>query len=518
MPGESQLIQPLFSSEAFSTLTTVVPGLSQDAIDCSELTHALPSPAIDASRYRQTILTSVPLALGDFLALSACFLAPAILSNWILGSQSYSFVPKNLLALCLCHLVIGGFLGLFPGSGINPVRELRNQLTSIASSFLMLIALNGLLGQVTDDEVLTIAFSLPLAVLVAPVARFSMRHICAPFKWWGERVIVVGSNQHGRMVCEYLKGHPQRGLKLLGIVDDRYSDYWGNEFDALPFLGTVDKLVSVCRSNHCHWVIAAVADKTDEEGRRILTQGCLIPNLIVLNSRLVMPTIWSEASDVAGLSGIHIRDHLLFPFQRFSKRIIDIVLSACLILLFSPLLLVIGALVWLKSPGPVLYRHNGRIGREGHTFGVLKIRTMVQNADEALKKHLAENPEANAEWERDLKLKNDPRIIPGIGGFLRRTSLDELPQLWNVFIGEMSLVGPRPIVTAEIKKYIEIYSLYRRVRPGMTGLWQVSGRNNTSYADRIRLDMYYTRNWSLWLDYFILLRTVRTVLFREGSY
>ncbi|HQZ63444.1 MAG TPA: sugar transferase, partial [Planctomycetaceae bacterium] len=223
--------------------------------------------------------------------------------------------------------------------------------------------------------------------------------------------------------------------------------------------------------------------------------------------------------DVAGLSGIHIRDHLLFPFQRFSKRIIDIVLSACLILLFSPLMLIIGALVWLKSPGPVLYRHNGRIGREGHTFGALKIRTMVQNADEALKKYLAENPEAKAEWDRDLKLKNDPRIISGIGGFLRRTSLDELPQLWNVLIGEMSLVGPRPIYTEiEVSKFQEMYPLYLRVRPGLTGLWQVSGRNNTSYEDRVKLDTYYVRNWSLWLDYFILLRTVRTVLFREGSY
>jgi lipopolysaccharide/colanic/teichoic acid biosynthesis glycosyltransferase len=143
---------------------------------------------------------------------------------------------------------------------------------------------------------------------------------------------------------------------------------------------------------------------------------------------------------------------------------------------------------------------------------------MVQNAQQILEEHLNSSKEARAEWEKDHKLKNDPRIIAGIGHFLRRTSLDELPQLWNVMKGDMSLVGPRPIVASEQIRYGEIQPLYLRVRPGLTGLWQVSGRNNTSYSDRVKLDAYYVRNWSLWLDYFILLRTVRTVLLREGSY
>ena len=144
---------------------------------------------------------------------------------------------------------------------------------------------------------------------------------------------------------------------------------------------------------------------------------------------------------------------------------------------------------------------------------------MITNSEQVLREYLAANPEAAAEWQRDLKLKDDPRIIPRIGHFLRKTSLDELPQLWNIIVGDMSLVGPRPIYTdIEIQKFREKYPLYLRVRPGLTGLWQVSGRNNTSYDDRVRLDSYYVRNWSLWLDYFILLRTVRTVLLREGSY
>jgi lipopolysaccharide/colanic/teichoic acid biosynthesis glycosyltransferase len=142
---------------------------------------------------------------------------------------------------------------------------------------------------------------------------------------------------------------------------------------------------------------------------------------------------------------------------------------------------------------------------------------MVTNAEEALKKHLAENPELQKEWDRDHKLRNDPRVTR-VGKFLRKTSLDELPQLWNVLKGEMSLVGPRPIVEAEVKKYGAGYDFYTKVPSGLTGLWQVSGRNDTTYQERIRLDCFYVGNWSVWLDLCILFRTVSAVLLRKGAY
>jgi lipopolysaccharide/colanic/teichoic acid biosynthesis glycosyltransferase len=142
---------------------------------------------------------------------------------------------------------------------------------------------------------------------------------------------------------------------------------------------------------------------------------------------------------------------------------------------------------------------------------------MYQNASEILRTHLQRNPEALAEWRNDQKLRNDPRITPA-GKFLRRYSLDELPQLFNVLAGEMGLVGPRPIVTAEIEKYGAAFSLYTRVLPGITGLWQVSGRNNTTYGERVAFDEYYVRNWSVWLDAYILARTVKAVLSADGAY
>ena len=518
LQGPSQLIQPLISTDAMSTLTNIVPGVS--VVDGVETSERLPSRADSVSRYRQVVLTSLPLVAADVLAIAASYLVATLVTHGLFGFRYYSGIWNNLLALGLCYLIVGTFLGLFPASGMNPVRELRSQVTSICVAFLLLIGLNGLVGQVTTNEILTIIMAFPMTVAVAPPARFSTRKIASNFRWWGEKVVIIGVSEQGRSIYQFLAHLPQRGLKPLGFVDDNPSAYWKLDKDLqLEFLGTTDELVSICRARECHWAIAAVAGMDEEEVSHILARGSLIPNLIVVNSKLSMPTMWVESFDAAGIAGLHIRDRMLFPFQRALKRLFDCLLASLLLVMSSPLLLFIALWIKLTAPGPVFYRHHGRIGRSGRTFGAWKIRTMVVNADEILAEYLAVNPEARAEWNRDLKLKFDPRIIPGIGRFLRRTSLDELPQVLNVLQGDMSLVGPRPIYTAqEVEKFKELYPMYLRVRPGLTGLWQVSGRNNTSYEDRVRLDTYYVRNWSLWLDYFILLRTVRTLFLREGAY
>jgi Undecaprenyl-phosphate galactose phosphotransferase WbaP len=198
------------------------------------------------------------------------------------------------------------------------------------------------------------------------------------------------------------------------------------------------------------------------------------------------------------------------------QRLLDLVVVVGLAPLWVPLVYALALLVRLGSPGPAMYSHQ-RLGLGGAAFRCWKLRTMVQNADKVLQQYLEENPVLQAEWDRDHKLKNDPRVTP-IGRVLRLTSLDELPQLFNVLSGEMSLVGPRPIVSAEIKKYGEVWPLYKAVRPGITGLWQVSGRNNTSYQKRLECDSYYVRHRSLWFDLCILARTIKVVLLCEGAY
>lgn len=513
----SQLIQPLISTDAISTLKNVVPGVSITS-DGRPATDRLLSIVDSTSRFREVVLTSVPLVAADLLVIATSYLAGTLFTDVFFGAHYYAGLWYNLFAVCVCHLIVGNFFGLFPASGMNPVRELRAQISSISISFVLLIALNGLVGQVTRNEVLTILMALPITIAIAPPARFFTRKIAARYQWWGEKVIIVGMSQQALSIYKFLEHMPQRGLKPIGIVVENLSEYWQSESGGdVEFLGTTDELVSICRRQHCHWVIAAVADMEEADVGQILSKASLIPNLIVVSSKHSMPTLWVESFDAAGLAGMHIRDRLLFPFQRFSKRIADIVLSSILIVLLLPVMLIVAVLIRIQSKGDLLYSHK-RIGRCGRDFKALKIRSMVAGAAEILQDYLNKNPEAKAEWEKDQKLKHDPRVIPGIGHFLRKTSLDELPQLWNVLRGDMSLVGPRPIVENEAQKYCQMFPLYLRVRPGLTGLWQVSGRNNTTYEDRVRLDSYYVRNWSMWLDYFILLRTVRTVLFREGSY
>ena len=197
------------------------------------------------------------------------------------------------------------------------------------------------------------------------------------------------------------------------------------------------------------------------------------------------------------------------------KRAVDVLGALLICAVFSPLILVIALMMSLDG-GPILFRHR-RIGRGGQPFGCLKFRTMIPNAEQILQDLLEKDPTAKAEWVRDHKLRNDPRITP-IGRFLRKTSLDELPQLWNVLRGEMSLVGPRPIVKEEMLRYGRHLRTYLAAKPGVTGLWQVTGRNDTDYRRRVVMDTYYVRKRSLLMDLRILFKTVKVVIWGHGAY
>ena len=198
------------------------------------------------------------------------------------------------------------------------------------------------------------------------------------------------------------------------------------------------------------------------------------------------------------------------------KRALDIVLALAAIVVLLPLALIIIMIIKIASPGPVLYGHE-RVGRNGRIFKCLKFRTMAVNGDELLKTHFAASPSARFEWERSRKLKDDPRVT-AIGAILRKTSADELPQLINILRGDMSVVGPRPVIREEICFYGEYAGHYFAARPGLTGLWQVSGRSDVSYEARVDFDRLYCENWSMAKDCAIILRTVPAVLSRRGTY
>ena len=212
---------------------------------------------------------------------------------------------------------------------------------------------------------------------------------------------------------------------------------------------------------------------------------------------------------------LRVQNNLAKRTSRFLKRAFDIVGALSIILMLMPALLVLGFLVG-RDGGPPIYGHE-RVGMNGRKFKCLKFRSMVINSKEVLEEVLRTDPIARAEWDKDFKLKNDPRITK-VGHFIRKTSLDELPQLWNVVRGDMSLVGPRPVIEDELCRYAGDVDYYLMAKPGMTGLWQVSGRNDVDYETRVYFDSWYVKNWSLWNDIAILFKTVGVVLKRDGAY
>jgi Undecaprenyl-phosphate galactose phosphotransferase WbaP len=233
-------------------------------------------------------------------------------------------------------------------------------------------------------------------------------------------------------------------------------------------------------------------------------------------------TDFSSYEGGSGWSRPRVQTHLEVPMPsasfryRVVKRVVDLVLTAMVMPFLLPVLLILAVLVRLTSPGPVFFSHR-RICRNGAFFSMWKFRTMCVNSSEVLERHLAAHPEARAEWNQSHKLQHDPRVTK-IGRVMRRLSLDELPQIWNVITGRMSLVGPRPIVAAEVEKYAESFQCYTRVKPGVTGLWQVSGRSKLSYDARVKLDCEYVNRWSLLRDLKILAMTVKSVVNQDGAY
>lgn len=354
-----------------------------------------------------------------------------------------------------------------------------------------------------------------------PVFRSLTRSGLARLGWWQRPTVLIGSGPNAREALLALRSEPQLGFEVLGCVDvSSESDL--TEFKARS-TGLPERLepaqVHELASHAGLQVVIALEHNQflhREQWLRQLTRWkvqdvCVIPALrgIPLYGTDIS---WFFSHEVALL---RLRNNLKRWPARLTKRLFDLIAALVLLVVLAPLLL------WLmlrirSDGGPALFAHE-RVGRAGRKFPCYKFRTMVVGASQHLEKLLASDPALREEWNRDHKLKNDPRIS-AVGHFLRKTSLDELPQLFNVLLGEMSLVGPRPIVKAELEKYGEDAEYFLMVRPGITGLWQVSGRNDVDYDTRVYLDTWYVKNWSLWYDIAILFKTLRAVLQRDGAY
>ena len=518
----SLLVDPIFSTEAILHLDKFLPGQDTEPQPLEGRKLQVRTSEMGWN-FSQSLLTNFPLIVSDLVFIAICYSSSYLLGAAIQpAAVSLHQYVCYLAMIALGYLLMTCFLGAWKTTGVSPVVELKNQIVSIVSAHLFVISLKGILGNVSMAEMIAVTASTLMCGVVLYFARSAVRLFLVRQSWWGERLVVVGAGNETNAVLRFLDRSAHRGLKPIGVVDS-LENFSRLNIDPAQYLGNLTDLCTIMKTHRATWCIASLHDRNPEDLKQILHACDGIPNVVLLNNKLMLPTLWSQFYECAGLSGVHIRNQLLSPVMRGFKRLFDLVVTLAALTVAGPVIGVLAVMVKICSPGPVFYSQ-GRVGRDGQIFRVWKLRSMVPNADLHLQKYLDDHPELKAEWVKDHKLKNDPRIIPVVGKFIRATSLDELPQLWNVLTGEMSVVGPRPIVDCANydAKYIQDhpgeFGLYCSVRPGITGLWQVSGRNLTVYEDRIRMDAYYVRNWSPWLDYFIMLRTVRTILFREGAY
>lgn len=307
------------------------------------------------------------------------------------------------------------------------------------------------------------------------------------------------------------------GYKIIGFLEDNKPKT--QYVSRYPILGGFGDLEKVVRETSVESVLIAAPGLSQSalsdliyRVQFLVKDVGVIPNLV----GVPMSNIEAESFFDAKIMVLHIKNNLARKSNQIVKRLFDITATVIGGICMLPVLFIVAAWIYYDSPGPVIYKHR-RIGKNGKEFDCYKFRSMCVNSQEVLEELLAADPQAKEEWDRDFKLRNDPRITRS-GAFLRKTSLDELPQLINVLRGEMSLVGPRPIVREEVPRYEKFIKEYYSVLPGITGMWQVSGRNDIDYPERVRMDSWYVHNWSIWLDIVMLWRTVSVVLKHKGAY
>lgn len=460
------------------------------------------------SRERQYLLTAIPILIVDVLTFLFCFaIATTINSTFFVSTP----IEYKWVGVILCVHMIACFLimELYDGVGMHPVYEFRQ--STLCLSLLFILVTSHLIFSGNYAAIAAI-ICFPMMIVGIPITRSIARSILAKCPWWGIRALVFSAGRRvGRLYGAHLDNICM-GVRPMGFMQDEVPEKLDDEIRA-QYLGDISGAQQLSEKLDAYCAVVHRYGRTDREIFDFVEKKLgNFSRVLVHPDDPRLPSLWLINRN----GSLSFEDRLLQPMAQFTKRAMDVVISGTAFVIFAPVML--GIMLWIKltSPGPIFFGHE-RIGKNGKRFKAWKFRSMVTNGDEVLKKHLAENPEMQAEWDATYKLKKDPRVTPP-GRFIRKTSLDELPQLWNVLKGEMSLVGPRPIVDGEVERYKGAFKSYQRVVPGVTGLWQVSGRNLTTYDRRVELDEFYVRNWSVWFDLYILGRTIKTVLLREGAF
>lgn len=472
----------------------------------------------------QVRLSKLAILLGDVVAMVFAGVAsialtawlvkgrPDAIGTWLAGQDAQRYASWTLMGM------VGIFLLLMSYQHYSDRRPFWDEL----SDFFRLVARLALL----DIAIVATAqwnasrlwwvLSWVMVFCMLVIFRYVTRYILKQCDLWIRPAIIIGVGPNAAEAALALQSQPEMGLEVCYFVDAGGAAHMVDERTEprVP----VAKIPEMAMKPGIQWVIALEHSQSEQREywlRQLAQWG--VPDVSVIPAMRGVPLHGTDMSHFFSheVALLRMRNNLRRWPARLTKRVFDTVAALVLLILLSPFMLFIACLV-RRDGGDALFAHP-RVGKKGRVFKCYKFRTMVVDAEKRLEELLQKQPELLGEWENERKLRHDPRVNK-VGRILRLTSLDELPQLINVIRGEMSLVGPRPVVKAELARYSDQVGYYLMVRPGMTGLWQVSGRNDVDYDTRVYLDSWYVKNWSLWYDLIILIKTVQVVFGRRGAY
>lgn len=456
-----------------------------------------------------SFISGFALAISDCLMimLAICtsfFIINFIDREWITFKSFYTYgiyLPPMIAVFYAA--------GLYPGFVLPPEDEVKK--FSICTLFIFIgIALSIAVEEVDDKWAIVAALILatPFAALFLTMGREFSRWQFGRMRWYGVPAVIYMTNGSGNFIIDRLLKKPEFGYKPAIIIDSKAETQY--DYKGIPVLPPSDVVFSEIKAEGIKVAIICSYDQDTTDINSYYRYTIQIPKIQDTN------TISMNVRDFGGILGFASTHNLTKGFSLLLKRLNDLLMLLLASPFLVPLVLIVSIIVKLTSKGPIFYGHK-RVGKNGKEFKCWKFRSMVIDADKQLEKILAEHPEMRAEWERDRKFTNDPRVTK-IGKFLRKTSIDEIPQFFNVLTGEMSFIGPRPVTEPELVKYGNKRDFILSVQPGLSGMWQISGRSDTGYEERITLDSYYIQNWSIWLDFWIIIKTIYVVLKGKGAY
>lgn len=463
---------------------------------------------------RSSVVVFLFILLDILTITTAVFISTLIrylLEPVIGGVINWSIILNGLLFYVLFIIILAWLNGLYPGFGLPAVQEMQKVLyvVSLATVFLGVFLFLQQLGVAYSRVVFILTWF--LSALFMMLGRFALRNRFSNFSWWGIPMIVVGSEARVIPIIEKLLETRRLGFRpVYYYVLDGKAQQPIEGVAPIESQQVLQDMISETKIQH----VIFTDPITEFNAIDFQWMRDVFPNILFIIDTASFGSLWVRTIDVHGTLAIETNYHLLNKQETIIKRVFDMLLSLVLLLVTWPIFIFMALLVRIDSKGPILYTQK-RLGQDGDLFDSYKFRTMYENADAILQELLERDDEARQEYDVYHKLAKDPRVTR-VGKFLRRYSLDEMPQFINVLKGDMNLIGPRSYLPRELSAMGTSANMILKVKPGITGWWQVMGRNATSFKERLQLDEYYISNWSIWLDIYIMIKTLWVLIRAEG--